>query len=240
MYCRPEGFGAQLSQAFSFFLRVLPLSGIALWWFLTGQATAQEIGRLYAPRPPMGSAFVRVATANETKPGATIRMNTTEIPVDEGNIASRYRVAPADRPTVLSIDGVTIEVQLRPLSNRFYTIVVARNDAGWTGFTIDEGESHVDDLKAQLRFFNLVPNCEAELKISGGPTIFDAATARNVRSRAINPVQAQLEASCGGRSAPFKLPQLRSGDHYSLFLRETAGTLALSGQFDETEPFRDQ
>jgi hypothetical protein len=53
-------------------------------------------------------------------------------------------------------------------------------------------------------------------------------------------VEAQLEAACGGSSASLKLPQLRAGDHYSLFLTQTGGRSALSGQFDETEPYRDR
>ena len=56
----------------------------------------------------------------------------------------------------------------------------------------------------------------------------------------INPVQARLEATCNGASAALTLPQLRSGDHFSLFLVEIAGKPALVGQFDETEPYRDQ
>jgi alginate O-acetyltransferase complex protein AlgF len=37
-----------------------------------------------------------------------------------------------------------------------------------------------------------------------------------------------------------KLPPLRSGDHYSLFLTQTGSTSALSGQFDETEPYQER
>jgi len=64
--------------------------------------------------------------------------------------------------------------------------------------------------------------------------------ATTVKSRAINPVEAQLEATCGGSHVSLKLPPLRSGDHYSLFLTQTGGKSALSGQFDETEPYRDR
>ena len=156
---------------------------------------AQEIGRLYDTRPPPGYAFIRMVAGGDLKVGVKLRVDSAELPVDENDVASRYR---------------------------------------------DEGQGSANDLKAQLRFFNLIPGCEASLKVADGPSVFDAATFGSVKSRAINPVQARLEASCNGRSAPSRLPQLRAGDHYSLFFREVAGKPTLTGQFDETEPYRDR
>lgn len=119
--------------------------------------------------------------------------------------------------------------------------MVAREGANWTSRAIDEGQgSNASDLKAQLRFFNLMPGCEATLRIAEGPTVFDAVAFTAVKSRAINPVEAQLEVTCGGSNASLKLPQLRAGDHYSLFLTQTGGKGVLSGQFDETEPYRER
>jgi hypothetical protein len=36
------------------------------------------------------------------------------------------------------------------------------------------------------------------------------------------------------------LPQLRAGDYYSIFLRKDAERLRLTGQLDETEPYRER
>ena len=128
-----------------------------------------------------------------------------------------------------------------PLADQFSTIVVEREATGWKSYVIEEGHGNLNDLKAQLRFFNLAVGCQASLKVANGPVIFEATEVRSVRSRAINPVQAQLEASCNGQSILLALPQLRAGDHFSIFLRGTAGEqLRLSGQHDETEPFRDR
>jgi alginate O-acetyltransferase complex protein AlgF len=119
--------------------------------------------------------------------------------------------------------------------------MVTREGTNWKTHAIDEGQGgNASDLKAQLRFFNLMPGCEAMLRIAEGPTVFDAVAFTTVKSRAINPVEAQLEASCGGSNVSLKLPQLRAGDHYSLFLTQAGGKSALTGQSDETEPYRDR
>ena len=91
-----------------------------------------------------------------------------------------------------------------------------------------------------MRFFNLVPDCTAALRISDGPTIFENADFETVQSRTINPVTAKLESSCGGSSAALVLPQLRAGDYYSIFLRRDPDGLSVTGQLDETEPYRER
>ena len=183
---------------------------------------------------------MRIAAADDLKAGAKLQINAADLPVGESEVASRYRAVRADSPIKLSIGGAAIGESITALPDKFYTVVIAHGSAGWSSYAIDEGQGVSNDLKAQLRFFNLMPDCEAALKIAEGPVVFDATAFRSVKSRAINPVQAQLEGTCGGRSASFNLPQLRSGDHYSLFFREVGGKPALTGQFDETEPYRDR
>lgn len=202
------------------------------------QTTAQEIGKLYAPRPPAGYAFVRVALANAAKKAANVQIDSSEAPIGDTAVASRYRAMKADKPVRISVGDAVIEEKIVPLADQFSTIVIARNGSSWTSYVIDEGQGSSSDLKAQLRFFNLVPGCEASLKVADGPVIFEPTPTKSVRSRAINPVQARLEASCNGRGAAFTLPQLHAGDHFSIFLTEGAeAAIGLSGQFDETEPY---
>lgn len=208
-------------------------------WLAISPAPAQEIGKLYATRPPPGSAFIRVATIGDIKAGTKLHINARDLPIDD--VASRYRAVRADASIKLSIDGAAVGENVTFLPDRFYTVVVAREGANWTSHAIDECQGgNASDLKAQLRFFNLMPGCEATLRIAEGPTVFDAIAFATVKSRAINPVEAQLEATCGGSNASLKLPPLRSGDHYSLFLTQVGGKSALSGQFDETEPYRER
>jgi alginate O-acetyltransferase complex protein AlgF len=215
--------------------------GIAMCWLAISPAAAQEIGKLYATRPPPGSAFIRVASVGDIKLGTKLHINTRDLPIVDNDVASRYRAVRAVASIKLSIDGAAVGENVAFLPDRFYTVVVAREGDNWTSRAIDEGQGgNASDLKAQLRFFNLMPGCEATLRIAEGPTVFDAVAFTAVKSRAINPVEAQLEATCGGSNVALKLPQLRAGDHYSLFLTATGGKGVLSGQFDETEPYRER
>jgi alginate O-acetyltransferase complex protein AlgF len=217
------------------------LLGMAMCWLAISPAAAQEIGKLYATRPPPGSAFIRVASIGDSKSGTKLHINARDLPIEGNAVASRYRAMRADTPIKLLVDGAAVGDNFPFLADRFYTVVVAREGANWTSHAINEGQGgNASDLKAQLRFFNLVPGCEATLRIAEGPTVFDAVAFTTVKSRAINPVEAQLEATCGGSNVSLKLPQLRAGDHYSLFLTQTGGRSALTGQFDETEPYRDR
>ena len=203
------------------------------------QISAQEIGRLYAPRPPAGSAFVRVVGASDLE-NETVRIgdlsagkNTTL-----GRASTRYRAVAGGKPVSISIGGSFLDGPVVPPADRFSTVVVTRNGNGFSSYSIDEGEGGSNDLKAQLRFFNLAKGCDASLKVVGGPTVFELTAPMAVRSRTVSPVKAELEAICNGRTAPLSLPQLRAGDHYSLFLRgESGDTVSSSGEFDETEPY---
>lgn len=222
------------SAAAKMWHRVASLSiicvAVAGW---TRAANAQEVGRLYAKRPPSGSAFVRVARESPMQPDALVEMNGASLPIEKTEVASRYRVVRAGTPIILVIKDAAVSESVTPQPDRFYTIALARDGSS---HVIDEGQGRATDLKAELRFFNLMGACKASLKIAGGPTVFDEIEPRNLKSRAINPVEAELEASCGENHASFKLPPLRSGDHYSLFYADVGGTSSLTGQFDEIEP----
>ncbi|MBI5261819.1 MAG: alginate O-acetyltransferase AlgF [Bradyrhizobium sp.] len=207
---------------------------------LPNECKAQEIGRLYAPRPPAGYAFVRVVLSQQLSLPAQVHIGTTDIQLDGAAVASRYRALPGGRPVKLSVNGAAVAEEVIPPADRFSTIFIAPGPSGLSAYLVDEGNESSNELKAQLRFYSLVRDCEASLRIADGPVVFNGTTFGSVQSRTINPVQAKLEAICNDRSAAAALPQLRSGDHYSMFLIEAAGGLALVGQFDETEPFRER
>jgi len=205
-----------------------------------GFGAAQEIGRLYAKRPPPGSAFVRVAITGVQRAGHDGEMNGVSLSGGKDDFASRYRAIRTGFPVELTVNGEAVTEGMTPLPDRFYTVVVTHDRGGWSGHAIDEGQGSTDDLKAELRFFNLVPGCPASLTVANGPTVFEAVASRNFKSRRINPVAAELQAKCGDRTASLELPQLRSGDHYSLFFAEQADKPSLVGQFDQTESYQDQ
>ncbi len=203
---------------------------------IAAEVPAQEVGRLYAARPPAGSAFVRIATAMDMEETTKFAVNTTQVTIPRNEVASRYVVAPANKTLVIAVAGSSVKSTLTPLPGRFYTIAIAAAGKDWAERAIDEGTGNSNDLKTELRFFNLLSDCKASLRIADGPQVFEAVNPGELKSRTINPVQARLQADCADAVSGFELPQLKPGDHYSLFLRKTG----LSGQFDETEPYREQ
>lgn len=214
---------------------IVALSGIA-----ASQTHAQDIGRLYAAKPPPGYAFVRVVVMVEGDM-PRVQIDARDLPIGERATASSYRAVPGGRALNLTVDGSTISGPIAPRPDAYLTLAIAKTGAAWSAHAIDEGQSAGDGLKARLRFFNLVSGCTATLKLSDGPTIFDQAPFESVQARTINPVTAKLEGSCGeGGAAQMILPQLRAGDSYSIFLRKGADRLSLAGQQDETETFRER
>ena len=167
-------------------------------------------------------------------------VNTTPSALEGSDTASRYVAMIANKPVSILIGKTSTETSLVPLPGKFYTIAIEQTGQTLHAKVIDEGSGDSNDLKAQLRFFNLAPGCKAALRIVDGPVVFDGTDFGDFKSRAINPVQARLQADCDGSTTQIELPQLKSGDHYSLFVRKLNGTMALSGQFDETEPYREQ
>lgn len=165
------------------------------------RSQGQEIGRLYATRPPPGYAFIRVATlSNGDFPH--IEVNSADLPINEATGLSAYRAVPGNQPLNLAVNGSTISKDVVPGAETYLTLVISRTNSTWNVQSIDEGQSSSDGLKAKLRFFNLVPGCTATLKIADGPTIFQQAPFASVQSRTINPVTAKLEASCNEANAP--------------------------------------
>ena len=203
------------------------------------QSQGQDIGRLYATKPPPGYAFVRIAAESD---GVVppIQVNSADLPINEVTGASAYRAVAGNQPLKLSVNGSTISNDVVPRAESYLTLVISKTNSVWTVQSIDEGQGSSDGLKAKLRFFNLVPGCAATLRIAEGPTIFQQAAFVSVQSRTVNPVTAMLEGSCGQANATLAIPQLRSGDFYSLFLRKDAERLRLTGQLDETEPYRER
>lgn len=204
-------------------------------------ALAEEgaLAGLYAPRPPAGSSFLRILNPGE----APLRVKIADGPEQElggGTIASKYAIVKGGTPLIIEIDGVkSPAIEVGPDS---FTSLVPKQANGAISFTrIDDSSSGGDALKAELRFYNLATDCPAgELKVSpSGPVLFSAVAPEGVASRSINPVRAELVASCGAApSPPLALPRLEPGDHYSLFLTGTAEKPVLHGQVNATETYQ--
>ena len=149
--------------------------------------------------------------------------------------ATTYAIVKGDQEFKVQVDGKPAgALQVAPDS---FTTLVARDGGKVTLARIDDSGGAQDALKAELRFYNLIPG-GAALKVSPqGPTLFDDIKPQTA-ARAINPVRASLAGACGAAaSAELALPALQPGDHYSLFLGGTAAVPTLTGQVSATDPY---
>lgn len=202
---------------------------------------AQEIAKLYAPQAPAGSSFVRVLNATG-KPMKVAFGNRQDALDSRGKIATDYRVVDAAAKVAIQTDGkTTAQIAVQPGS--FNTVVYTGNAAPLP--IVDSTDSR-NDLKAELRFYNLAAGCDATLSLENGSVIFPHVAYANSARRSINPVSARLSGRCdqaaangaaAGTATPVALPALKSGDHASLFLLGDSAAPRLVVQVDATEPY---
>lgn len=194
-------------------------------------AAAQEIARLYAAQAPAGSAYVRVVTAAD-QPLRIDLGGKQETIGGPRRPASDYRLIDAATPMAIQAGGKALAA-LSIKAGSFNTVVID----GAKALLINDSTGERNDLKAELRLYNLVPGCAARLALAQGPAIFEHLPHQASTRRYINPVKASLVASCdgGATAAPMALPAMKPGDHVSLFLSGAAPRLRLWGQVDTTE-----
>lgn len=198
-------------------------------------AQAQELTRLYAPKPPAGSAYVRVVDLSRS--GALIGFEAgSGITSAQGEAATIYRIVKGGTPLNLTLAGKAVKGSVTPPADAFSTIVIGAD--GRAVLIADSTEGR-NDLKAQLRFYNLVPGCAGAVAVENGPTVFEGVAPNETRQRTINPIEATLVGRCGeAKTETLKLPPLKAGDHFSVFLVPGPSGVVLAGQRDETEPYR--
>lgn len=218
---------------------MLAVAGLAA---MAGAALAQTqqgaLAQLYAARPPAGASFVRVAHPH----AGTLRVKIADGPeqtLSDGKTASSYAIVKADAPFSIVLDGKVSTMKVAPGS--YTTLVAQRQGKDLRLAAIDDTGGSQDALKAELRFYNLAADCaEAGLQIApSGPSLFAGVAPAAAASRSINPVSAQLQAACAKAvSAPWSLPPLQPGQHYSLFLTGPASAPVLRGQASATDPYK--
>ena len=199
-----------------------------------------QSARLYAPRPPAGSTFVRVVNPTDRSVEVRIGGGPPQKISASSEVGTIFRIAPGNKPLKISIDGRTPTGDLIPPANKFVTLILkpAQEHFGLT--SLFEETTQIDALRADLRFYNLIDGCKGALRVVDGPQIFDGVATEESRRRSINPVEATLIAECGDvLSSRWKLPALKPGDHYSIFLLGDRNGPTLKGQQDETEPYRE-
>jgi alginate O-acetyltransferase complex protein AlgF len=201
---------------------------------LSAPVAAQEIARLYAPQAPAGSSFLRVV--NPSAQTVNVEFGGKRDALDpRRRVVTDYRVVDASLDVSISVDSHALR-RFKVKPGTFNTVVLTGGDQPQV---IASTANDRDDLKAELRFYNVARECNAALAIQDGATVFDHVAAGDSRKRSINPVEARLVGRCDGAasSEPMALPQLRSGDHASVFLLGDKANPRLVTQVDATEPF---
>ena len=207
--------------------------------YLPAQAEG-AFAQLYAARPPAGSSFVRVINAGAAPLKVKIA-NGPEQTLSGDQLASSYAIVKGDTAFQILVNGKPVPaVQVKADS---FTSLVTVGGAGAATFkTLDDSAgSSQDALKAEIRFYNLGADCnDAKLSIApAGSDIVANVGPSSSKARAINPVKASLNASCGSaKSADVALPVLQPGDHYSLFLTGNPQQPQLRGQRGATDSYK--
>ncbi|WKL54745.1 alginate O-acetyltransferase AlgF [Pseudomonas kielensis] len=200
---------------------------------LAGPAMAEGVlAQLYAPRPPAGSAFVRVVNPSADSLKVQISNGTVQA-IGPSQLASSYAIVKGNETFSVTLDGKPAG-QLQVAPDSFNTLVPQDGKLQ----VLDDSAGSDDALKAELRFYNLASDCpKGSLAVAdGGPVLFADVAAHSTTARAINPVSASLSAGCGKATAEkLALPQLKPGDHYSLFLTGSATAPVLRGQLSSTD-----
>ena len=191
-------------------------------------AMAQQV--LYDPVPPTGSAYVRFVNAL----GADVSIKPDFLP------ERRMGTAPEDRVgaftvvekvagRALQVDlqsgGVSGKASITAEPGSFTTVLVQQGPNGLLALPVRD-HSEFNQNRARLSFYNAIPGCpEGTLALEPGKqAVFQGIAPGNVGARSVNPVSAQLQASCGGRTAPlFDLKGVEAGGMYSIWLMQPGG-----------------
>lgn len=192
-----------------------------------------KLAQLYAPRPPAGSAYVRVLQPADS----AIEVQIGDNPVQRlgaGKLASSYNVVKGGEAFTVRIADKTV-ASLNVSADSYQSLVWQEGKL----VPLEDNAVSDDALKAELRFYNLASGCSVgQLQVEGGPTLFADVPLNSSQARAINPVSATLTAGCGDtQGKPLALPSLQPGDHYALFLTGSAGQPVLRGELGSTAPF---
>ncbi len=195
-------------------------------------ATAQEA--LYGVQPPAGSAYVRFANAT----AAPVQLSSPALPDQALGTADAARVTPYvvveqvathTLPVTLHSAGHTVSAELSLRPDAFATVLLRpAADGGVTATVVSDG-AEFNQARARVSFYNATASCEGATLalVPAGTAVFTAVAPGAGRSRSVNPVTAQIRATCGGGAAPdLQLTGMEVGGSYSIWLMQAAATQA--------------
>ncbi len=220
---------------------VLLASAVALG---AGPAAAQEA--LYGPQPPKGSAYVRFVNALPVAAALTPDFLPAEQlgtgPADRvGAYFAVERVAGRALQLDIQAGGKTGHATLQADPGGFLTIVVQQTQAGALAATPIADLAEFNQNRARLSFYNATADCPAgTLALDpGGQAVFQDVPAGGAKARSVNPVNAQLRASCTGRAAPpVTLGGMEPGSMFSVWLMAPDGKPTAFVTRDVATPYR--
>lgn len=230
----------RVNVKFSLRIVLAPIAVLAvtLTEIFLSMLSAQPIGQLYQ-HPPAHASYVRIF--NAAKLAVKVRLsplNEMQPVILQPGRATPYFVVRAPGKVGLEINDRAAANQLLIAENRFGTLVLRGEQNAYSMKLIEETAAPLTGLEAEIRFYNFVDDCIAELRVLNGAVIFQDTPPFEVRRRNVNPVAASLVGSCAsGNSAGTELPSLEAGMHYSLFLVGSSAQSRLMGQADETQRF---
>ncbi|WP_160123435.1 alginate O-acetyltransferase AlgF [Rhodovarius lipocyclicus] len=223
---------------FSLMLRALLLMSL-----MAVPAQAQQV--LYEPLPPAGSAYLRVVNATAVALSLRPAMAGVEsVAVTQAQRVTAYAVQEnvAARPVAARLQAgeAQTEVSLDLEPGSFNTLIVT-HEGGALRATLFRDETQFNQLRARLTFYNATAGCgQASLVLEPqGQAVFQDAPPGEGRMRSVNPVTAQVRASCGSlRSEVFALQGLEQGGVYSIWLMAPGGRPLAFLSRDVTAPWR--
>jgi alginate O-acetyltransferase complex protein AlgF len=181
-----------------------------------GVAVAQE-AMLYTTKHPPGSSYVRVVNGGKAPAKVAIGSTAALTLASPRTVTTPYYLFPGGKTLTVTIDGKAIPVSIPP--NKYLTLIYRPLSNGTRLSTIIDSPGDDNGLLAELRFYNLIPGCGGTLGLQSGGAVFERVSVDQSKSRSINPTAATLVAKCGSvASNTLKLPQLKAGDQYSIFL----------------------
>ncbi len=204
--------------------------------------------QVYEPAPPPGSAFVRIVNTLPSE----IALRPDFLPPQRLGVAlphqrvTAYNVVEnaAGRSLRLEVTEGTrrATATLTAAPGSFVTVLVHRGAGGNPAITPLAENTDFNRARARIAFYNTLPDCPAAglVLLPGGQAVFAEVPALQGRARSVNPVAAQVRATCGARVAPdFALQGLEAGGMYSVWLMPGPGAAPLAFVLrDSTAPFR--
>ena len=209
-------------------------------------AAAQEA--LYGAQPPAGSAYVRFANATSAPVDVSAApLANRTLGTADGERVSPYAVVEkvAGRPLGVTLMGggskLTTSLTLPP--DAFATVILRRGADGALSATVAPEGTEFNQARARLSFYNATPGCAAGnlAIVPAGTAVFPDVAAGTSKSRNVNPVTAQIRASCAGGAAPdLSLTGMEVGGSYSVWLMQPSGQPIAFITRDTTLPYKKQ